>query len=140
MRVVRSGILSVVLVLPLALPMFGGYIVTSVNISQQTYSPYLMTSGTSAVYYNDFGSQSSAELSGTHAIRGDNKSTPAAETVNASNGQWAGTLGGINGNAGVCYRGRIDASGAGATQGAGSAQVCYEPLPPQTPPPPPPTP
>jgi hypothetical protein len=135
MKVFRTGTLCLLVAFPFALSAFGGYIVTTVSLSQQDYSPYLMTSGGSAVYYNYFGDQSAADLSGIHAIRGDNNSTPAAETISGSNGQWAGTLGGISGTAGVCYRARVDASGGGATQGAGSGQVCYAPPPPPPPPP-----
>src|SRR5947209_11838374 len=137
MRVLRTGTLCLLVAFPFALSAFGGYIVATVSLSQQDYPPYLMTSGASAIYYDDFNNQSSADLSGTHAIRGNNDSTAALETISGSNGQWAGTLGGISGTAGVCYRAIVDASGGGATQGAGSAQKCYAAAPPPPPPPPP---
>jgi len=136
MRALRHSILGVLLVATCAFSAFGGYIVANVSLTQLQYSPYTMTSGGSAIYYDDFNYQSSVNLSGTHAIRGDDNSTPAAETVSGSNGQWAGTLGGIAGAAGVCYRARVDASGGGASQGVGSSQACYAAPPPPPPPPP----
>lgn len=135
MRTLRIAILFSLLCATRAVALFDGYIIVNVSLTQLTYSPYLMTSGGSAVYYDYWGTQSSADLSGTHAIRGDNNSTAALETVSGSNGQWAGTLGGITGAAGVCYRGRVDASGGGASQGLGSNEACYQPLPPIPPPP-----
>jgi hypothetical protein len=135
MRALRPGILGVLLVAPCAFSAFGGYIVANVNLSQLQYAPYTMTSAGSAIYFDDFNNQSSVNLSGIHAIRGDDNSTAAAETVSGSNGQWAGTLGGIAGKAGVCYRARVDASGGGASQGVGSSAACYAAPPPPPPPP-----
>jgi len=132
----RPAVLCVLLVAPCAFSAFGAYIVATVNLTPLQYAPYTMTSGGSAIYYDFFSNQAPANLSGTHAIRGDDNSTAAAETVNASNGQWAGTLGGIAGVPGVCYRARVDASGGGESQGVASSLVCY----PAQPPPPPPTP
>lgn len=135
MRVLRPGILGVLLVAPCAFSAFGGYIVANVSLSQLPYAPYTMTSAGSAIYLDDFNSQTSVNLSGIHAIRGDNNSTAAAESVSGSNGQWLGTLGGIAGAAGVCYRASVDASGGGASQGVGSSAVCYAAPPPPPPPP-----
>jgi hypothetical protein len=136
MRVLRTGFICLLLVATYAFSAFGGYIVANVNLIQLQYSPYTMTSAGSAFYYDSFSNQVPADLSGIHAIRGDNNTTPAAETVSGSNGQWAGTLGGIAGAAGVCYRARVDASGSGASQGVGSSLACYAAPPPPPPPPP----
>src|SRR4029077_4134343 len=131
----RIGILCSLLCSSSAFAVLDWYLVVTVNLTQLTYSPYTMTSAGSALYYDYWGTQRSADLSGTHAIRGDDNSTPAMETVSGSNGQWAGTMGGISGAAGVFYRARVDASGGGASQGLGSNQACYQPLPPIPPPP-----